>query len=64
MIRPTTLMYPNARAITISYGTSGGINDSASRVDALLDRATTLVNYAHLGAGVPVQTMYLQLTID
>ena len=64
MIRPTTLTYPNARAITISYGTSGGINDSASRVDALVDGATTLVNYTYLGAGIPVQTTYPQPSIQ
>jgi RHS repeat-associated protein len=60
MIRPTTLTYPNARAITIGYGTSGGINDCASRVDNLTDGATTLVNYAYLGLGTVVQTTYPQ----
>ena len=60
MIRPTTLTYPNARAITIGYGTSGGINDSSSRVDNLTDGATTLVNYAYLGLGTVVQTTYPQ----
>ena len=37
MIRPTTLTYPNGRAIAIGYGTANGINDSASRVDGLID---------------------------
>ena len=60
MIRPTTLTYPNARAITIGYGTSGGINDSSSRVDNLTDGATTLVNYAYLGMRTVVQTTYPQ----
>ena len=59
-IRPTTLTYPNGRAITIGYGTTGGINDSVSRVDGLIDGATTLVNYAYLGLGVAVQTTYPQ----
>jgi YD repeat-containing protein len=49
-IRPQTLIYPNGRAITIGYGTSGGINDAASRVDNLTD-STTLVNYTYLGLG-------------
>ena len=64
MIRPTTLTYPSARAITISYGMSGGINDSVSRVDALVDGATTLVNYTYLGLSVPVQTTYPQPSIQ
>ena len=59
MIRPT-LTYPNGRAITVSYGTAGGISDSASRVDNLTDGATTLVNYAYLGLGTAVQTTYPQ----
>ena len=59
-IRPTTLTYPNGRALTIGYGTSGGINDAASRVDGLIDGATTLVNYAYLGLGTTVQTTYPQ----
>jgi RHS repeat-associated protein len=58
MIRPTTLTYPNARAITIGYGTTGGINDSASRVDSLIDGATTLVTYSYLGSRRAVQTTY------
>jgi RHS repeat-associated protein len=64
MIRPTTLTYPNARAITIGYGTAGGINDSASRVDNLTDGATTLVNYAYLGMRTVVQTTYPQPSIQ
>ncbi|HEY0984945.1 RHS repeat domain-containing protein [Schlesneria sp.] len=63
-IRPTTLTYPNGRAITIGYGTSGGINDAASRVDALIDGATTLVNYAYLGLGTTVQTTYPQPSLQ
>ncbi len=63
-IRPTTLTYPNGRAITTSYGTSGGINDSASRVDGLVDGTTTLVNYAYLGVRQFVQTTYPQPNIQ
>ncbi|MEI8018455.1 MAG: RHS repeat-associated core domain-containing protein [Schlesneria sp.] len=63
-IRPTTLTYPNGRAITVSYGTTGGINDSITRVDGLIDGSTTLVNYAYLGLSVPVQTTYPQPSIQ
>ena len=48
-IRPTTLTYPNGRALTIGYGTSGGINDAASRVDGLIDGSTTVVDHEYLG---------------
>ena len=50
----------NGRDLTIGYGTSGGITDAASRVDGLIDGATTLVNYAYLGLGTTVQTTYPQ----
>lgn len=61
MIRPTILTYPNGREITIDYGSSGGISDSASRVDGLIDDdSTTLVNYAYLGLGTAVQVTYPQ----
>ena len=63
-IRPTTLTYPNGRAITTSYGTSGGINDSASRVDGLIDGTTIVVNYAYLGLASFVQTTYPQPSIQ
>lgn len=61
MIRPTTLIYPNGREITIDYGTAGSTNDSLSRVSGLVDDdTTTLVNYTYLGSRTPVQTTYPQ----
>ena len=60
MIRPTTLTYPNGRAVTIGYGTSGGINDACSRVDNLTDSSATLVNYTYLGLATAVQVTYPQ----
>ena len=63
-IRPTALTYPNGRVITTSYGTSGAINDSLSRVDGLIDGTTSLVNYAYLGQRKFVQTTYPQPNIQ
>ena len=64
MIRPTTLTYPNGRALTIGYGTGGGINDSTSRVDNLTDSSGALVNYAYLGLSTFVQTTYPEPSIQ
>ncbi|WP_157605411.1 hypothetical protein [Schlesneria paludicola] len=50
---------------SISYGTSGGINDSASRVDGLIDGGTTtLVNYSYLGMASAVQVTYPEPSIQ
>ncbi len=64
--RPTSVTYPDGRQIDFDYGTSGGIDDSLSRVQQMLDGATTLVEYRYLGAGTPVQISYPQpdVTMD
>ncbi|OYV85523.1 MAG: hypothetical protein B7Z73_13415, partial [Planctomycetia bacterium 21-64-5] len=50
-IRRTGLVYPNGRTITLDYGGSGGIDDTLSRVENLIDDdGTTLVSYTHIGA--------------
>jgi hypothetical protein len=49
-IRPTSLTYPNGRELTYDYGTSGGINDRASRIASIVDDDDThLVGYQYLG---------------
>ena len=48
-IRPTNRTYPNGRVITSDYGTTNGINDALSRVDAIKDGATALAQYSYLG---------------
>ena len=34
-IRQSTLTYPNARVVTYTYGTSGGMSDYLNRIDAI-----------------------------
>ncbi|MEO8495591.1 MAG: RHS repeat-associated core domain-containing protein, partial [Planctomycetota bacterium] len=64
--RLTSVTYPGGREIDVDYGTSGGIDDSLSRVQQLIDGATTLVDYNYLGLGAPVQVSYPQpdVTMD
>jgi hypothetical protein len=48
--RPTALTYPNGRELTYDYGTSGSIDDHASRIASVVDEdATHLVDYLYLG---------------
>ena len=57
-VRPTSVTYPNGRAVTFDYGTSGGIDDSASRVASLVDSdgaSTHLADYSFLGLNTVVQ---------
>lgn len=51
-IRLTSLTYPNGRVLTYGYGTSGGTDDAAGRIAALIDsdvNATHLAEYRYLG---------------
>ncbi len=60
-IRPSTLTYPNGRAITYSQGTSGGMSDYLNRVDSIQDTTsgtTTLASYTYLGAGTVIRITY------
>ena len=50
--RPTSIIYPDGRAITYSYGTANGINDAASRIESIVDddvSSTHLADYSYLG---------------
>jgi hypothetical protein len=48
-VRPTALSYPNGRALTYAYGTSGGISDRSSRIASIIDDDNThLCDYAYL----------------
>jgi YD repeat-containing protein len=60
-IRPTTLVYPNGRIITASYGTSGGMNDLLNRIDTIQDTTsgtTDLASYTYMGSGMVLQIIY------
>src|SRR5262249_49974559 len=53
--RLTSIVYPNSRVITYSYGTAGGLNDRISRLEALLEGSTTLEGLLYLGLDTVVQ---------
>jgi len=49
-IRPLGMVYPNGRELTFDYGNADGIDDSSSRIAAIIDDDTThLVDYQYLG---------------
>ena len=49
-VRPIGMVYPNGRELTFEYGTANGIDDSSSRIAAIIDDDdTTLVEYEYLG---------------
>lgn len=39
-VRPTSVTYPDGRAISQDYGTTDGMNDAASRVASIVDNKT------------------------
>jgi len=61
-IRPTSLTYPNGRVLTFDYGTSGGLDDAASRIASLIDNdgTTHLADYSYLGAATVVEVDHPQ----
>ena len=59
-IRSTGSTYPNGRVIATDYGTSNGINDAISRIDAVKDGATALAQYSYLGGSAFVITDYTE----
>jgi len=65
-IRPTTLTYPNGRVLNYDYGTSGGIDDSLSRIASLIDNdgTTHLADYSYLGRNSAVIVSYAQPSVE
>ncbi|MEI8381047.1 MAG: RHS repeat-associated core domain-containing protein [Planctomycetota bacterium] len=59
-IRSTGIAYPNGRVISYEYGTSNGINDAISRIDAVKDGSTALAQYSYLGNSTFVITDYTE----
>jgi hypothetical protein len=54
-VRPTSLTYPDGRVLTYNYGSGGGIDDAASRVNKYVDSdmgSTELAQYAGGPAGI------------
>lgn len=62
--RLTQLTYPNGRTLTYSYGASNSLNDTISRLDAIIDGLHTLEAYAYLGLSGVVKRMHPQSGID
>ena len=63
-IRSTGITHPNGRMVSYDYGTSNGINDAISRVDAVKDGATALAQYSYLGGAAFVITDYTEPDIN
>ncbi len=61
-IRPTTLTYPDGRVLNYNYGSSGGTDDSLSRIASLVDNdgTTHLADYSYLGRNVFVEVDYTE----
>jgi RHS repeat-associated protein len=62
-IRLNGMTYPNGRAISYSFGASGGMNDLLNRVDTLADTTsgtTNLASYTYLGMNTVVRITYDQ----
>ena len=62
-IRPTSITYPNGRAINYGYGSADSMADVLSRVAALIDSdggATHLADYSYLGLGTFVEVDYTE----
>ncbi len=57
-VRLTTLTYPDGRALTLDYGSSGGTNDALSRIGALKESTNTRAGYQYLGLQTVVQIAY------
>ena len=57
-VRSTGMVYPSGRALTYSYGSSGGQSDRLSRVESYIDDDGTshIIDYTFLGAGTFVES--------
>jgi hypothetical protein len=56
--RLTSKTYPNSRVVTYDYGTSGGLDDTISRVVNLKDGSTTDASYSFMGLDTMVRKNY------
>jgi len=68
--RPYSMSYPNHRKLVYDYGTSGGLNDTISRLDRIYDTEygspswTTLESLDYLGLGTVVRASHPQSGVD
>ena len=60
--RPTTLTYPDGRAVTSNY--ASGLDANISRLSSLSDESATLEGYVYMGLGTVVQRTHPESGID
>ncbi len=58
--RLKSLTYPDGRLVVYTYGTSGSLNDTISRLGAVTNSATTFEGYDYVGHGTPVRRWHQQ----
>ena len=64
-IRPTGITYPNGRAQSYLFSSSGSMPDALSRIDSIQDDdSTVLAQYDYLGQSTFVNTDYTQPSIQ
>jgi RHS repeat-associated protein len=64
-LRPTSVRYPNARLVHLTYGTTGANGDALGRVESIKDDSggspgTSFSDYSYLGSGTIVVEDYAQ----
>ena len=64
-LRPTSVRYPNARLVHLTYGTTGATGDALGRVESIKDDSggspgTSFSDYSYLGSGTIVVEDYAQ----
>jgi RHS repeat-associated protein len=64
-LRPTSVRYPNARLVHLTYGTTGANGDALGRVESIKDDSggspgTSFADYSYLGSGTIVVEDYAQ----
>ena len=62
-LRPTSVRYPNARLVHLTYGTTGANGDALGRVESIKDDSggspgTSFSDYSYLGSGTIVVEDY------
>jgi RHS repeat-associated protein len=62
--RLTSITYPNGKVLTYGYGTSGGLNDTISRLDNLSDSSGTVEQYSYLGLDTVIQRAHPQTNVE
>ena len=62
--RLTGVTYPDGRAVSYGYGSSGGVDDAAGRVASIASGSQALANYEYLGMGTVARVDYPEPDIE